>query len=58
VLEEFAALSQYGLKISLLKGAGAGIGDASSLKLCESVSDSFLQHGRAGLKLKAGGGDR
>ncbi|KAG2145697.1 hypothetical protein BD769DRAFT_852757 [Suillus cothurnatus] len=37
VLEEFAALSQYGLKISLLKGAGAGIGDASSLKLCESM---------------------
>ncbi|KAG2039448.1 hypothetical protein BDR03DRAFT_951994, partial [Suillus americanus] len=29
VLEEFTALSQYGLKISLLKGAGAGIGDAS-----------------------------
>ncbi|KAG1844693.1 hypothetical protein F4604DRAFT_1820821 [Suillus subluteus] len=45
VLEEFAALSQYGLKISPLKGAGAGIGDASSLKLCESVSHSFLQHG-------------
>jgi hypothetical protein len=58
VLEEFAVLFQYGLKISLLKGAGAGIGDASSLKLCESVSDSFLQHGIAGLKLKAGGGDR
>ncbi|KAG2344183.1 hypothetical protein BDR05DRAFT_197976 [Suillus weaverae] len=37
VLEEFAALSQYGLKVSLLKGAGAGIGDASSLKLCESM---------------------
>ncbi|KAG1810420.1 6-phosphogluconate dehydrogenase C-terminal domain-like protein [Suillus plorans] len=37
VLEEFAALSQYGLKVSLLKGEGAGIGDASSLKLCESM---------------------
>ncbi|KAG1758960.1 galactose mutarotase-like domain-containing protein [Suillus occidentalis] len=36
LLEEFAALAQYGLKVSLLKGAGAGIGDASSLKLCES----------------------
>ncbi|KAG1844691.1 hypothetical protein F4604DRAFT_1820752, partial [Suillus subluteus] len=28
-----------------LKSAGAGIGDASSLKLCESVSRPFLQHG-------------
>ncbi|KAG1761144.1 hypothetical protein EDD22DRAFT_31417 [Suillus occidentalis] len=37
LLEEFAALAQYGLKVSLLKGAGAGIGDASSLKLCESM---------------------
>ncbi|KAG1777950.1 6-phosphogluconate dehydrogenase C-terminal domain-like protein [Suillus placidus] len=37
VLEEFSALAQYGLKVSLLKGAGAGIGDASSLKLCESM---------------------
>ncbi|KAG2127700.1 hypothetical protein DEU56DRAFT_527724 [Suillus clintonianus] len=37
VLEEFSALSQHGLKVSLLKGAGAGIGDASSLKLCESM---------------------
>ncbi|OJA12666.1 hypothetical protein AZE42_08818 [Rhizopogon vesiculosus] len=37
VLEEFAALSQYGLRVSLLKGPGTGIGDASSLKLCESM---------------------
>ncbi|KAG0694163.1 6-phosphogluconate dehydrogenase C-terminal domain-like protein [Suillus ampliporus] len=37
MLEEFATLSQYGLKVSLLKGAGAGVGDASSLKLCESM---------------------
>ncbi|KAG1733546.1 6-phosphogluconate dehydrogenase C-terminal domain-like protein [Suillus lakei] len=37
VLEGFSGLSQYGLKVSLLKGAGAGIGDASSLKLCESM---------------------
>ncbi|KAG2744227.1 hypothetical protein P692DRAFT_20837790, partial [Suillus brevipes Sb2] len=36
------------LKVSLLKGAGAGIGHASSLKLCESVSDSdfFLERRR------------
>jgi hypothetical protein len=48
LLEELAALAQYGLKVSLLKGAGAGIGDASSLKLCESVSDSdfFLERRR------------
>lgn len=38
-LEEFAAFSQYGLRVSLLKGPGTGVGDASSLKLCESVSD-------------------
>ncbi|KAG1728811.1 6-phosphogluconate dehydrogenase C-terminal domain-like protein [Suillus occidentalis] len=37
LLEDFAVLAQYGLKVSLLKGAGAGIGDASSLKLCESM---------------------
>lgn len=39
MLEEFAALSQYGLRVSLLKGPGAGVGDASALKLCESVRD-------------------
>ncbi|KAG1744591.1 6-phosphogluconate dehydrogenase C-terminal domain-like protein [Suillus paluster] len=37
MLEEFAALSQYGLRVSLLKGDGAGVGDASALKLCESM---------------------
>ncbi|KAG2105489.1 6-phosphogluconate dehydrogenase C-terminal domain-like protein [Suillus discolor] len=35
VLEEFAALSQYELEVSLLKSEGAAI--ASSLKLCESM---------------------
>jgi hypothetical protein len=34
VLKEFAVLSQSGLKISLLKGAGAGIGD---VKLFETL---------------------
>ncbi|KAJ8581097.1 hypothetical protein M405DRAFT_833091 [Rhizopogon salebrosus TDB-379] len=43
MLEEFATLSQYGLRVSLLKGAGTGVGDASSLKLCESVCDSFIR---------------
>jgi 3-hydroxyisobutyrate dehydrogenase-like beta-hydroxyacid dehydrogenase len=43
MLEEFATLSQYGLRVSLLKGAGTGVGDASSLKLCESVCDSFVR---------------
>ncbi|OJA10514.1 hypothetical protein AZE42_01705 [Rhizopogon vesiculosus] len=33
VLDEFAGLSKYGLKVSLLKGEGVGIGDASALKM-------------------------
>ncbi|KAF4567784.1 hypothetical protein EYR40_006792 [Pleurotus pulmonarius] len=33
LLDEFASLAQYGLKISLLQGQGAGIGDASALKM-------------------------
>lgn len=37
-LDSFAALSQYGLKISLLTGEGAGVGDASALKMSYAVS--------------------
>ncbi|KDQ62257.1 hypothetical protein JAAARDRAFT_30149 [Jaapia argillacea MUCL 33604] len=33
VLEEFVELNQYGLKIVPLKGEGAGVGDASALKM-------------------------
>ncbi|KAI0699418.1 hypothetical protein BC835DRAFT_1331304 [Cytidiella melzeri] len=33
VLEEFVALSKYGLKIKALKGEGADVGDASALKM-------------------------
>ncbi|EGN99614.1 hypothetical protein SERLA73DRAFT_179707 [Serpula lacrymans var. lacrymans S7.3] len=33
VLDEFTALSKYGLKVAPLKGEGAGIGDASALKM-------------------------
>ncbi|KAF7362105.1 NAD-binding phosphogluconate dehydrogenase-like protein [Mycena venus] len=33
LLDSFAKLSKYGLKISALKGEGAGIGDASALKM-------------------------
>ncbi|KAK7057442.1 Rho gtpase-activating protein 39 [Favolaschia claudopus] len=33
VLDRFVELSKYGLKISALKGEGAGIGDASALKM-------------------------
>lgn len=33
ILDEFTALSKYGLKVSPLKGDGAGIGDASALKM-------------------------
>ncbi|KAJ6602192.1 6-phosphogluconate dehydrogenase C-terminal domain-like protein [Mycena sp. CBHHK59/15] len=32
-LDKFVGLSKYGLKISALKGEGAGIGDASALKM-------------------------
>ncbi|KAG1898900.1 uncharacterized protein F5891DRAFT_1173995 [Suillus fuscotomentosus] len=43
VLEDFAALSQYRLEVSLVKGEGAGIGDANSLKLCESPPTALYQ---------------
>ncbi|KAJ7668455.1 6-phosphogluconate dehydrogenase C-terminal domain-like protein [Mycena polygramma] len=33
LLDDFVGLSRYGLKISALKGEGAGIGDASALKM-------------------------
>lgn len=33
VLDDFTALAKYGLRISPLKGEGAGIGDASALKM-------------------------
>ncbi|KAJ7594658.1 6-phosphogluconate dehydrogenase C-terminal domain-like protein [Mycena floridula] len=33
LLDKFAALSAYGLKVSLLTGEGAGLGDASALKM-------------------------
>ncbi|KAJ7188539.1 6-phosphogluconate dehydrogenase C-terminal domain-like protein [Mycena filopes] len=33
LLDRFVELSQFGLKISALKGEGAGIGDASALKM-------------------------
>lgn len=37
ILDQFAELSQYGLKISPLKGEGAGVGDASALKMSYAV---------------------
>ncbi|KAJ6593641.1 6-phosphogluconate dehydrogenase C-terminal domain-like protein [Mycena capillaripes] len=33
LLDSFVGLSKYGLKVSALKGEGAGIGDASALKM-------------------------
>ncbi|KAF9219613.1 hypothetical protein BS17DRAFT_789068 [Gyrodon lividus] len=33
ILDEFVALSKYGLKVSPLKGEGVGVGDASALKM-------------------------
>lgn len=38
LLGRFADLSKYGLVISTLKGEGAGIGDASALKMSYAVS--------------------
>jgi 3-hydroxyisobutyrate dehydrogenase-like beta-hydroxyacid dehydrogenase len=37
VLDEFTGLSKYGLKITPLKGEGAGVGDASALKMSYAV---------------------
>jgi 3-hydroxyisobutyrate dehydrogenase-like beta-hydroxyacid dehydrogenase len=40
ILDEFVKLSQYGLKISPLTGEGAGVGDASALKMSYAVRTS------------------
>ncbi|KAG2128523.1 6-phosphogluconate dehydrogenase C-terminal domain-like protein [Suillus bovinus] len=45
ILDEFTALSKYGLKVSPLKGEGAGVGDASALK----ISYAGIVKGAAGL---------
>lgn len=37
ILEKFETLKQYGLNVSPLRGEGAGIGDASSLKMSYAV---------------------
>lgn len=37
-LDGFAGLSKYGLRIEALKGEGAGVGDASALKMSYAVS--------------------
>ena len=36
-LDEFASLKQWGLNVKTLKGEGAGIGDASALKMSYAV---------------------
>lgn len=41
-LDEFRALSSYGLKVSPLTGVGAGIGDASALKMSYAVSQAII----------------
>ena len=38
ILENFVALSNYGLKVKALRGEGSGIGDASALKMSYAVS--------------------
>ena len=43
-LEEFAALRQYGLNVKPLRGEGAGIGDASALKMSYAVRLVFYTH--------------
>lgn len=42
VLDAFAALSKYGLKVSPLTGENAGVGDASALKMSYAVSSLSL----------------
>lgn len=42
-LEAFAVLSKYGLKVSPLTGEGAGVGDASALKMSYAVSSLPFQ---------------
>lgn len=37
VLDAFEGLSKYGLKVSPLRGEGAGVGDASALKMSYAV---------------------
>jgi hypothetical protein len=37
VLDEFASLKQYGLNVKSLRGEGAGVGDASALKMSYAV---------------------
>jgi 3-hydroxyisobutyrate dehydrogenase-like beta-hydroxyacid dehydrogenase len=48
VLDEFVALSRYGLIIKALKGEGANVGDASALKMSYAVScpDDFSRYTR------------
>ena len=43
VLDAFVALSKYGLKISPLAGEGAGVGDASALKMSYAVGSLPFQ---------------
>lgn len=42
-LDAFVALSKYGLKVSPLTGEGAGVGDASALKMSYAVSSLPFQ---------------
>lgn len=44
VLDEFAALKQYGLNVKPLRGEGAGVGDASALKMSYAVSFVTVCH--------------
>ena len=51
ILDAFAGLSKYGLKISPLQGEGAGIGDASALKMSYAVSDIRVEFAYSMLNL-------
>ncbi|KAG2339397.1 hypothetical protein BDR05DRAFT_967933, partial [Suillus weaverae] len=51
-LDELTALSKYGLKASPLKGEGAGVGDASALKMSgrgRRISCMLLKHVEQGI---------
>lgn len=58
ILDEFTALSEYGLKISPLKGEGVGIGDASALKMSYAVSGRSRRTSYTLLKIRSTGNNK
>ncbi|KAG2335962.1 hypothetical protein BDR05DRAFT_1006300 [Suillus weaverae] len=48
IMDEFTALSKYGLKVSPLKGEGTGVGDTSALKI------SYAENTKGRARLRQG----